>query len=300
MGVWISHVRFLQNILHPLVMYARPITSHWCLELAHPLTSSRKKDKKGVSQTNSVQDTNPGTRALHDKSQAAEQPLQNLAITVPQGKLTDGDVSEVLVVQQAVLFCHSRANLVGAWITGKVKGNHLRHISTLPVLVCSQGWAHRRWPFRLFPQRECSPFLPVRASMQSMPGRRPMKSPTKSFPTIPATHPKTSTTVAWSSAISLASRLLCTQLGEVMGHREGKREKALGFESACFCLLSTCLPFIMFPHAICTPTTRISHWIIYILFLIFMVRSRNTRNKCVLFLYVVSLSELSSIKEAMN
>lgn len=166
MGVWISHVRFLQNILHPLVMYARPITSHWCLELAHPLTSSRKKDKKGVSQTNSVQDTNPGTRALHDKSQAAEQPLQNLAITVPQGKLTDGDVSEVLVVQQAVLFCHSRANLVGAWITGKVKGNHLRHISTLPVLVCSQGWAHRRWPFRLFPQRECSPFLPVRASRQ--------------------------------------------------------------------------------------------------------------------------------------
>ena len=58
-----------------------------------------------------LRDANPG-RALHDKSQSAEQSLQKLAVPVPQGKLTDGDVSEVLVVQQAALFCRSRANVV--------------------------------------------------------------------------------------------------------------------------------------------------------------------------------------------
>ena len=58
-----------------------------------------------------LRDANPG-RALHDKSQSAEQSLQKLAVPVPQGKLTDGDVSEVLVVLQAALFCRSRANVV--------------------------------------------------------------------------------------------------------------------------------------------------------------------------------------------
>ena len=105
---WISHVRFVCKISCILwsCMYARPIMPRWCLEFARPLASSRKRNffehLRPTRSKTQIWALELSTTRLQAERQ--NNLLQNLAIPMPQGKLTDGDVSEVLVVQQALWF----------------------------------------------------------------------------------------------------------------------------------------------------------------------------------------------------